>query len=95
MTKAVSSCISHVVHLSFALHTEVKPVTVKFVSRPFRRMQRVFYAGYSIATQLIGWLTVKAWLAVMVASGEPFDISMVILHVGKRGSHVGFCLLPR
>ena len=43
-------------------------------------MQRVFYAGDFIATQLIGWFTVELsnQLAVMLTSFEPFDVSMVM-----------------
>ena len=54
-------------------------------------MQRVFYAGDFTATQLIGWCTVELsnQLAVMLASFEPFDISMVMSRdkfiLGRRG----------
>ena len=46
-------------------------------------MQRVFYAGDFIATQLIGWCTVELsnQLAVMLASFEPFDVSMVMFAI--------------
>ena len=63
-------------------------------------MQRVFYAGDFIATQLIGWFTVELsnQLTVMLASFEPFDVSMVMSRVkfilGRRG-HTWTCLLPR
>ena len=63
-------------------------------------MQRVFYAGDFIATQLIGWFTVELsnQLAVMLTSFEPFDVSMVMSRdkfiLGRRG-HTWTCLLPR
>ena len=63
-------------------------------------MQRVFYAGDFIATQLIGWFTMELsnQLTVMLASFEPFDVSMVMSRdkfiLGRRG-HTWTCLLPR
>ena len=64
-------------------------------------MQRVFYAGDFIATQLIGWFTMELsnQLDVMLASCEPFNISMVMYSRDKnilgRDGDAWTCLLPR